>query len=89
MADRPPASPAEAPADQRVYLPDHERFQVRIMSGVEREYCFQKAPGQDHYHLIVPGELYVDSGDERLCFNCALRRGVLTVDRLFWQKHRL
>jgi hypothetical protein len=80
---------AAVPADLRLYLPEHDRYHVRVMSGVEREYCFQKAPGQDYYHLLVPGELYVDSGDERLCLNCALRRGIVTFDRLFWQKRHL
>lgn len=78
-----------APTDQRLYLPEHQQYRVRVMTGVEREYCFQKAPGQDYYHLLVPGELFVDSGDERLCINCALRRGILTFDRVFWQKRQL
>lgn len=81
--------PEVQPVDQRLYLPEHDRFRVRIMTGVEREYCFQKSPGQDYYHLIVPGELYVDSGDEKLCLNCALRRGIMTPDRLFWQRRTM
>ena len=90
MAD-PIAQPAATSSatsgdDLRLYLPEYERYHMRVMVGADRTYCYQRAPGQDYYHLIVPGELYVDSGDEKLCLNCALRRGVLTVDRLFWQK---
>jgi len=71
--------------DLRLYVPESDRWQVRIMTGVEREYCFQQAPGQDYYHLLVPGEIYLQLGTEKLCLNCALRRGVATLDRLYWQ----
>ena len=55
------------------------------MTGVEREYCFQQTPGRDDYHLIVPGEIYLQSGTQKLCLTCALRRGIVTTNRLFWQ----
>ncbi|MCA9054607.1 MAG: hypothetical protein KDA75_12270 [Planctomycetaceae bacterium] len=84
--DPPTAATAE---DRRLYVPDHERYRVRIMTGAERSYCYQRTPGQDYYHLIVPGEIYLDGGEEKLCLNCALRRGVTTIDRLFWQKRSL
>ncbi|MFV0446154.1 MAG: hypothetical protein ACK5Q5_21465 [Planctomycetaceae bacterium] len=84
-----PTTPPPLAVDLRLYLPEHDRFRVAIMSGVDREYCYQKSPGQDFYHLIVPGEIYVDSGDEKFCFNCALRRGIVTPDRLFWQKRTI
>lgn len=77
-----PANPASA--DRRLYIPD-AHWLVRVMTGVERVYCFQQAPGEEYYHLIVPGEIYVQSGTEKLCLNCALRRGVVTANRLFWQ----
>jgi hypothetical protein len=83
-----PGSVSPPAADLRMYVPDHQRWTVRIMSGVEREYCYQQAPGQNYYHLIVPGEIYVQCGTEKLCLNCALRRGVVTLDRHFWQKRR-
>lgn len=90
--DLPAPSPAfaepEQPEhdDQRLYVPEHLRWTVRVLAGDEREYCHQHAPGQDYFHLIVPGEIYVEGDDEKLCLNCALRRNVITTDRLFWQR---
>lgn len=81
------ASPVAVMAeDRRMYLPEHDRIRIAVMTGVEREYCFQKDPGQDFYHLIVPGEVYVARGDEKFCLNCALRRGIVIFDRLYWQR---
>lgn len=80
-----PDSVEPRPGDWRVYVPEAEQWTVHIMTGVEREYCHQQAPGQEYYHLIVPGEVYLQSGPEKLCLNCALRRGAATHDRLYWQ----
>ncbi len=74
------------PQDLRLYLPDQQAVQVRIQGGGERQYCYQKDPGKDYFHQIVPGEIYLETGDEKLCLNCALRRGVVTTDRLYWQR---
>jgi hypothetical protein len=94
MADSAPPAPDAAASpglrpDYRLYVPQHDLVRVRVMEGVDREYCFQKAPGQDYYHLLIPGEIYVDTGDERLCLNCALRRELISFDRLFWQRRDL
>lgn len=79
-------SPA-APPDARVYVPMPEGWQARIKQGWEKDYCFAKNPGEDWFHLLLNGEVYVQHGDEKYCLNCALRRGILTHDRLYWQ-HR-
>ena len=49
-------------------------------------YCHAKAPGEDFYHLLTGGELYLDNGESKLCLNCAVRAGVLTTDRQHWQR---
>ena len=56
-----------------MYLPDAEGWQASIMRGTDRQYCYTKAPGQDYFHLIIPGEIYVQKGDEKLCLMCAIR----------------
>lgn len=79
--------PAELPCEEiRLYVPDAEMHQVQIMRGGEREYCFAQNPGEDFFHLLVAGEVYVQYGDEKYCLNCAMRRGMITADRLFWQR---
>ena len=78
---------AELPRDDmRLYVPDSEAHQVQIMRGGEREYCFAQNPGEDFFHLLVAGEVYVQYGDEKYCLNCAMRRGMITADRLYWQR---
>jgi hypothetical protein len=39
-----------------------------------------KSPGQDYYHRLLDGELFVWQGDERICFVCAERRGLLSFE---------
>jgi len=75
--------PAEG--DCRLYQPDGEEWSAHIMRGSERQYCYLREPGKDYFHLIVPGEIYIQRGDEKLCLMCAVREGVLTTNRLFWQ----
>ena len=74
--------------DFRLYVPDHEDWDVKIKRDSERIYCYSKSPGQDYFHLILGGEIYVTRQHERYCLECALRMGFLTQDRLFWQ-HRV
>lgn len=74
--------------DMRLYVPDPEDWQARVKYDSLKAYCYQKNPGEDYFHLILAGEIYLQNGDEKLCLRCALRRGVITTDRLFWQ-HRV
>ena len=51
---------------------------VTIKRGNEREFCHIMAPGQDYYHRLRDGELYLQRADERICLACATRRGIIT-----------
>jgi hypothetical protein len=80
--------PASVP-DVRLYFPDAKGWTPHILTSADKVYCFAKNPGEDYYHLILSGELYLQRGDEVFCLLCALRHGVVTQDRLFWQRgHR-
>lgn len=74
----------EAP-DVRLYLPDSVEWQPAVKRDSEKVYCYQKNHGEDFFHLISTGELYLTRDDEKLCFRCALRDGILTQDRMHWQ----
>lgn len=74
--------------DTRLYVPDHEEWQIHIKRDSERVFCYSKHPGEDWFHLILSGEIYLQRQDEKYCIRCALRLGFLTEDRLFWQ-HRV
>lgn len=74
--------------DVRVYLHDPAMWTAVVKQTTEKMYCYQRNPGEDYFHLILMGEIYLESGDEKLCLRCALRRNALTQDRLSWQ-HRV
>ena len=79
-------SPPVAPRDHRLYLPKHSGWEAAIKQTWEQEYCYAKIPGEDWFHLLANGELYVQRGSEKFCLSCALRLKILTRNRLFWQK---
>lgn len=74
--------------DRRLYVPHSQSWQVGIQTGA-RAYCGLRQPGEDWFHLLVNGEIYLQLGSDKMCLNCALRQGYITADRLYWQKgHR-
>lgn len=79
-------SPPVAQRDHRLYLPKHSGWEAVIKQTWEQEYCYAKIPGEDWFHLLANGELYIQRGSEKFCLSCALRLKFLTRNRLFWQK---
>lgn len=51
-------------------------WRIGLKAGSEREFCFMVAPGQDYYHRLLDGEVFVTHGTEKLCLSCADRRGL-------------
>lgn len=72
--------------DYRLYLPKHSGWEAVIKQNWEREHCYVKNPGEEWFHLLANGEIYVQRGSEKYCLTCALRLKILTRNRLFWQK---
>ena len=76
-----------APAtDLRLYAPRPEGWEAHLKHGWDKEYCFSKGPDEDYFHLLLNGEIYLQRDTEKYCLNCALRLGLLTTDRLYWQR---
>lgn len=73
-------------SDVRLYLPDHEGWEADIKRDWENEYCFSANPGEDYFHQLLNGEIYLRRGNEKYCLNCAVRMGMATFNRGFWQK---
>ena len=69
--------PAPNLAGRRLFL-TLPGWSVGLKMGSERSFCSMKSPGQDYYHRLLDGELFVTQGDERVCFVCAERRGLLS-----------
>ncbi len=55
-------------------------WRVGLKVGSEREFCYMTKPGQDFYHRLLDGEIYLVRGDEKLCLACAERRGLLSYE---------
>lgn len=75
----PPSPDAEAngPPLPRLFL--HEPgWRVALKVGSEKTFCYMMAAGQDYYHRILDGEIFIAHADERLCLACAQRRGLIT-----------
>jgi len=74
------------PHDLRQYIPHPKNWQAHIMGNSPREYCHFKSPGEDWFHLLMAGEIYLQYGTAKFCLNCARRFGHTTADRLYWQR---
>lgn len=78
--------PPQAGRDFRLYVPKHAGWVAVIKESWEQEHCYAKNPGEDWFHLLANGEIFIQRGAEKYCLTCALRQKILTQNRLFWQK---
>lgn len=81
-----PANPASAERDYRLYLPKHSGWEAVIKQNWEQEHCYVKNPGEDWFHFLANGEIYIQRGNEKYCLTCALRQKILTRNRIYWEK---
>ena len=69
--------------DEEGTMPPHRMFlfepgwKIGVKTGSHREFCYMAAPGQDYYHRLIDGEVFLFHRDEKLCLACAMRRGLL------------
>ncbi len=88
--DRPHVDANEdAHRDHRLYVPNPEGWTAQLKIGWDKLHCYAKNPGEDYFHALMHGEIYLQNGHEKLCLNCAIRQGVISTDRLFWQRKSL
>jgi hypothetical protein len=55
-------------------------WRVGVKTGSMRELCYMIAPGQDYYHRLLDGEVFLVRDGERLCLSCAARRGLISFE---------
>jgi hypothetical protein len=86
MNPEPPPSPAvdepftsSAPQFARLFVRE-PGWKVALKVGSDRMFCYMMAPGQNYYHRLLDGEVYLSHGDERICLACASRRGLLSFE---------
>jgi hypothetical protein len=70
--------------ESRLYVPEYAGWKAAIKDDWNKEYCFVQRPGEDFYHLLVTGEIYLQRGIEKYCMSCAVRHGYATHERAFW-----
>ncbi|QDT32402.1 hypothetical protein [Thalassoglobus polymorphus] len=85
---KPLNAPHKIDHDFRLYVPYPEGWKAHIKQGWEKQYCYAKNEGEDFFHLILNGEIFLVHGDEKYCLNCAMKQGILTSERLHWQNKR-
>ncbi len=77
-----PQDPPPAQDDDGIARP-HRMFlfepgwKIGVKTGSHREFCYMVAPGQDYYHRLIDGEVFLFHQDEKLCLACAIRRGLV------------
>lgn len=84
--DLPAAEVDTGSADVRLYLKYSDGWTAHIKRDWMKEYCYSQNPGEDFYHVLVGGEVYLQRGTEKFCLTCALRHGYVTRDRMHWQR---
>src|SRR5436309_1976999 len=72
-------APAPNPNPRRLFLYEGG-WRIGLKSGSDREFCYMTAPGQDFYHRLLDGEIYLVRNEEKLCLACAERRGLLSYE---------
>jgi hypothetical protein len=75
-SERPTEDQGEEFAARRMFLTE-PGWVMSIKAGSDRVFCYMMAPGQDYYHRLLDGEIFLVRDDERLCLGCAARRGLL------------
>ncbi|MBV8554187.1 MAG: hypothetical protein JO116_01395 [Planctomycetaceae bacterium] len=79
MTERPNRLSSNPPASRRLFL--HEPgWQIGVKIGSEREFCDQKAPGQNDDQRLLDHEVYLYNNEARIGFACAERRGLLSFE---------
>jgi hypothetical protein len=86
-----PSSPqapdsANEARDARLYVLSPEGWEARVKHTWDKEYCYAQNPGEDFFHLLLAGEVYLLRDNEKYCLSCALRRGIVTTNRVNWQR---
>jgi hypothetical protein len=54
-------------------------WRIDVKSGSDREFCYVMAPGQDFYHRLLDGEVFLHRHSEKVCLACAARRGLIVA----------
>ena len=74
-----PSQDDESAPSRRLFIFE-PGWRVGVKTGSTRELCYMIAPGQDYYHRLLDGEVFLVRDGERLCLSCASRRGLISFE---------
>jgi hypothetical protein len=77
--DDQPDDSRELLASRRMFLSE-PGWRIGVKAGSDKEFCYMMMPGQDFYHRLLDGEIFLHRHDEKLCLACASRRGLLVAE---------
>ncbi len=61
-----PDVPKPGGVEERLYVPDHAGWRAAIKQDWNKEYCYIQRPGEEFYHLLVTGEIYLQSRQRKI-----------------------
>ena len=67
--------------DVRIYVLDAEHFSPALQREATGRNCGRAAEGQDFFHRIATGEVYLTDGERDYCLNCAVAQGLASRTR--------
>ena len=76
LQDATSSTHTSAPQARRLFVAE-PGWLVSMKTSSAREFCHNMAPGQDYYHRLLNGEIFVHRNEEHICVACAVRRGLL------------
>ncbi|MBD3676684.1 MAG: hypothetical protein HUJ26_24490 [Planctomycetaceae bacterium] len=71
--------------DHRLYVLLPDSWTAHAKQNSTKEYCYRKSEGEEHFHLLMKGEIYLMHQGEKYCLNCALQQEAVTRNRMHWQ----
>jgi len=74
-----PDEECEAAPARRMFISE-PGWRVGVKAGSDREFCYTMAPGQDFYHRLLDGEVFLHRHAEKICLACAARRGLIVAE---------
>lgn len=66
--------------DLRLYVQDRN-WTPRVKRESGKLYCHHQDDPEDHFHLILDGEIYLTNERVNYCISCAEKKAVLTQQR--------
>ena len=79
MVSDEPVEDSQAFPQSRMFLVELG-WRISVKIGSDREFCYNQAPGQEFYHRLLDGEVFLHRAEQKVCLACASRRGLISAE---------